>query len=65
MVKNGQEGLAVAALLESVWIFWKVTIYYINGALLKLNRYALYATCLQAGVAKGRYVAQEGKNVWQ
>ena len=37
-----QEDLVVAALLGSVRTSWKVTIYYINGALLKLNRYALY-----------------------
>ena len=42
MVKMGQEGLVVAALLESFRILWKVIIYYINGALLKLNRYTLY-----------------------
>ena len=41
MVKLGQEDLVVAALLASVRISWKVTIYYINGALLKLNHYAL------------------------
>ena len=37
MVKMGQDSLVVAALLASVW-----TIYYMNGALLILNRYALY-----------------------
>ena len=42
MVKMGQESLVVAALLASVRASWKVTIYYINGALLILNRYALY-----------------------
>ena len=42
MVKMGQDSLVVAALLASVRTSWKVTIYYINGALLILNRYALY-----------------------
>ena len=37
MVKMGQEGLVVAALLESVRTSWKVTIYYINSALLILK----------------------------
>ena len=41
-VKMGQEGLVVAALLASIWTTWKVSIYYINGGLLKLNRNALY-----------------------
>ena len=38
MVKMGQESLVVAALLASVLASLKVTIYYINRALLKLNR---------------------------
>ena len=42
MIKMGQESLVVATLLASVSASWKVTIYYINEALLKLNRYALY-----------------------
>ena len=36
-VKMGQEDLVVAALLASVKTSGKMTIYYINGALLKLN----------------------------
>ena len=42
MVKMGQYSLVVAALLASVKASWKVAIYYINGALLILNHYALY-----------------------
>ena len=42
MVFMTREGLVVAALLASVRASWKVPIYYLNGALLKLNRYALY-----------------------
>ena len=38
MVFMRQEGLAEVVLLASVRASWKVTIYYINGALLKLNR---------------------------
>ena len=41
MVKMDKKGLVVAALLASVRTSWKVTIYYINRALLKLNRYTL------------------------
>ena len=37
-----KEGLIVAALLESVRESWKVAIYYINEAFLKLNCYTLY-----------------------
>ena len=37
MVKMSQEGLVVAVLLASVRTSWKVTFYYINGALLILN----------------------------
>jgi len=44
MVKMGQDSLIVAALLLSVRASWKVTVYYINGALLTLNRYALCIT---------------------
>ena len=47
MVKMGQEGLVVAALLGLVRISWKVTIYNINRALLKLTRYALQAMTKQ------------------
>ena len=43
MVKMGQESLVVAALLKFARTSWKVTIYYINGALFKLNCYKLYA----------------------
>ena len=42
MVKMGQEGLIVAAILVSFRISLKVTIYYIYRALLKLNHDALY-----------------------
>ena len=42
MVKMSQEDSVVAALLESFRMSQKVTIYYINWALLKINRYALY-----------------------
>ena len=38
MVKMGQENLVVAAVLVSVRASRKVIIYYINRALLKLNR---------------------------
>ena len=41
MVKMGQESLVAAALLASFRASLKVIIYYINGALLKLNHYAL------------------------
>ena len=44
MVKIFQVRLVVAALLASVRASWKVTIYYINGALLKLIHYTLYVT---------------------
>ena len=42
MVKMGNEGLAVAALLISVKAFQKLKIYYISRALSKLNCYAVY-----------------------
>ena len=42
MVKMGQEGLVVAALLVSVKSSWKLKIYYINRAMSKLNCYTLY-----------------------
>ena len=42
VVKMGQEGLVVAALLISFKASWKFKIYYINRALSKLNCYALY-----------------------
>ena len=41
MVKMGIEGSAVAALSISVKVSQKLTIYYINRALSKLNYYAL------------------------
>ena len=41
MVKMGQEGSVLEALLASIRTSSKATIYYINGAVLKLNRYAL------------------------
>ena len=44
MVKIGQDSLVVAALLESVSASWKVTIYYINRALLILKWKPLYVT---------------------
>ena len=42
MVKMGQDSLVVAALLASVRESCKVTIYYINGALLILFHNPLY-----------------------
>ena len=42
MEKNNQESLVVASLLASFRECRKATIFYINGALLILNRYALY-----------------------
>ena len=42
MVFMRQEGLVVEALLASVRASLNVAIYYIKGALLKLNRFAMY-----------------------
>ena len=53
LVKMGQDSFVVAAVLASVRASWKVTIYNINGALLILNRYALY---LSSGLYSSTYI---------
>ena len=50
MVKRVQYSLVVAAPLASVRASIKVTIFYINGALLILNCYALYLVATAAAV---------------
>ena len=54
MVKIGKESLVMAALQVSVRASWKVTIYFINRALLKLNCYALYPGDVQPGLPMPR-----------
>ena len=58
-----QEGLAVAALLVSVRKSGNVAIYYINGALLKLNRYALYFA-KRARFCRMHHWSAPGQNFW-
>ena len=50
MVKMGQENLVVALLLASVRASWKVAIYYLNKALLILNRKPQYVYKTNQGI---------------
>ena len=62
MVFMRQEGLVLAALLVSVRASWKVAIYYINRALLKLKCYAFYLDfCV---IFRWSYV-QWGRDRWK